>query len=154
ENTEIRNIADEPGGYPCLEILSGPRGRGRYRLQKGQNSVGRSRENDIVLDDSSVSRRHAMVDVAENGATIADMGSRNGTKVAGQKIAQAVSIGHKTRIKIGVFILRYLTGPAEEEEVVSEPETPQSQELSSPHIPSEPPPTPSAPKEEEIPAEM
>src|SRR5204862_4919876 len=104
--------------------------------------------------DSSVSRRHAMVDVAENGATIADMGSRNGTKVAGQKIAQAVSLGHKTRIKIGVFILRYLTGPAEEEEVASEPETPQNQELSSPHIPSESPPTSSAPQEEEIPAEM
>jgi pSer/pThr/pTyr-binding forkhead associated (FHA) protein len=73
-------MADEEGGYPCLEVLSGPRGRGRYRLQKGNNAIGRSRENDIVLDDSSVSRRHAVVEVAENGATVADLGSRNGTK--------------------------------------------------------------------------
>lgn len=147
ENTEIRNMADEEGGYPCLEILSGPRGRGRYRLQKGQNAIGRSRENDIVLDDSSVSRRHAMVDVAENGATVADLGSRNGTKVGGQKIAQPASLSHKSRVKIGVFLLRFLTGPAEEEaDVAPEPEhaAPVSEELSSPHIPAEEP----------VPAEM
>lgn len=152
ENTEIRNMADEEGGYPCLEVLSGPRGRGRYRLQKGQNAIGRSRENDIVLDDSSVSRRHAMVDVAENGATVADLGSRNGTKVGGQKIAQAVSLAHKSRIKVGVFLLRFLTGPAEEEaDVGSEPEqaAPASEELSSPHIPD-----PNISNEEPVPAEM
>jgi len=134
-------MADEEGGYPCLEILSGPRGRGRYRLQRGNNAIGRSRDCDIVLDDSSVSRKHAVVDVAENGATVSDLGSRNGTKVGGQKIAQAVSLSHKSRIKVGVFLLRYLTGPAEDEaEAANEPEpSPPAEEPSSPHIPSEEP---------------
>ena len=119
ENTVIRDMEDEGGGYPCLEILTGPRGGGRYRLKIGKNILGRSRDCDIVLDDSSISRRHAVVDVAENGATVADLGSRNGIKVGGQKIGQAVSLTHKTRVKIGVYILRFLTGPlsSDEEEV-------------------------------------
>lgn len=146
-------MADEEGGYPCLEVLSGPRGRGRYRLQKGNNTIGRSRENDIVLDDSSVSRRHAVIEVAENGATVADLGSRNGTKVGGQKISQAVSLAHKTRIKVGVFLLRFLTGPAEEEvDVAPEPEPASAHEVSSPHIPQDAPQE--QPRSEPIPAEM
>ncbi len=142
ENTEIKNLAEDAGAYPCLEVVSGPKGGGHFVLQKGKMTIGRSRENDIVLDDSSVSRRHAVLDVAENGVTIADMGSRNGTKIGGQKIQQAVSLAHKTKIKIGVYVLRYLTSPAEPddapveaEEVANQPSSPQIQ---SP--PEQPPP--------------
>ena len=133
ENTEIKNLADDANAYPCLEILSGPKG-GRFLLQQGKNNVGRSRDNDVVLDDSSVSRRHVVIDVAENGATIADMGSRNGTKINGQKIQQATSLTHKTKVKIGVYYLRFLTEPAEAE-TVAPVEEDISNAPSSPDIP-------------------
>ena len=111
EKTEIR-LSLEGGGYPCLEVLSGPRTSGRFPLKEGENFIGRSHESDILLDDSSVSRRHAVVEVGLDGVTIRDLGSRNGTKVAGQKIQQAVSLPHNRRIKVGVYELRFLTGPA------------------------------------------
>jgi pSer/pThr/pTyr-binding forkhead associated (FHA) protein len=137
EKTEIRSRADESGVYPCLEVLTGPRGGGHYRLKTGKNVLGRARECDIVLDDSSVSRRHAVIDVAENGATAADLGSRNGTKVGGQKINQAVSLTHKTRVKIGVYILRFLTGPLTPEEEEGSSVEPEPAEGATEQIPLE-----------------
>lgn len=75
-------------------------------------SLGRSSENDVVMDDSSVSRRHAEIEIAGPRMTIRDAGSRNGIKVGGQKIEQPVELGHEGRVKIGIFELRLLTGPA------------------------------------------
>jgi len=53
-------------------------------------TIGRSRECDIVLDDSNVSRRHAEIRPGAGGQwTIADLGSTNGIKVNGRKVADA-----------------------------------------------------------------
>ncbi len=142
ENTEFK-IAQEGPTYPCLEILSGPKGGGRLPLKTGKNMIGRSRDNDVVLDDSSVSRRHSVVEVALNGASIADLGSRNGTKVAGQKITQPAPLAHGSQVKIGVFQLRFLTGPAEPA-VAEEAEPPEE-----PPIPEAPMETPEGPVGEE-----
>lgn len=123
EKTEI-GLFPEAETYPCLEVLSGPKGKGRYPLKEGKNTIGRLRENDIVFDDSSVSRHHAEIEISAGQATIRDTGSRNGTKVAGQKIAQGIVIPHDTRIKIGAFQLRYLTQPAGEAVAEEAAETP------------------------------
>jgi hypothetical protein len=111
EKTEIRPMSEE-GEYPCLEILSGPRGGGRFFLKPGKNQIGRSSDNDVVLDDSSVSRRHAAVEITANGAILSDLGSRNGTKVKGRKIDQPVPLEQGAQVKIGLYILRFLTEPA------------------------------------------
>lgn len=125
EKTEVKEVSGDESLYPCLEIISGPKGTGRFPLRKGKNSIGRSDENDIVLDDSSVSRRHAVIEIGEAGVAIADLGSRNGTKVSGQKIAASVPLAHETPLKVGLFQLRFLTGPAapaKPQEVPPEPE--------------------------------
>ncbi len=54
-------------------------------------SIGRDRGNDIVVDDSCVSRRHARVTVtrvagAESRAFIEDLHSQNGTYLGGQRV--------------------------------------------------------------------
>ena len=109
DRTDIRELP-EVGDYPCLEILSGPKGSGRFYLKKGKNEIGRSNESTIVLDDSSVSRKHALIEVAEQGtATLTDLGSRNGTKIGDRKIEKSVSLDHGAKIKIGLYQLRYLT---------------------------------------------
>ncbi len=49
--------------------------------------IGRANSNDIVLDNTWVSRQHAMLQIEENGTVNAmDMGSANGTLVNGHKI--------------------------------------------------------------------
>ncbi len=111
EKTDIRLDAQQEF-YPCLEVLTGPKGTGRYPLKSGKNSIGRSSENDIILDDSSISRRHALIEISQQGATLADLGSRNGTKLSGRKISHPVLLTQGTSIKMGIYELRYLAQPA------------------------------------------
>jgi pSer/pThr/pTyr-binding forkhead associated (FHA) protein len=61
----------------------------RYPLKTGENAVGRLNA-EVFLSDPSVSRRHAVVTVGEQGATVRDEGSSNGTKVAGVAAAAGV----------------------------------------------------------------
>src|SRR6185312_10909309 len=50
--------------------------------------AGRLASLEIVLDDSSVSRRHAEVRLGEEGWSVCDLGSTNGTYVNGVRIGQ------------------------------------------------------------------
>ena len=62
--------------------------RGRQvALKVGLNSVGRLPDNDVVIDDATVSRRHCAI-VVHSDLTIEihDVASKNGTTVNGHKI--------------------------------------------------------------------
>ncbi len=52
----------------------------------GPWTVGRSQENDIVVPDPNVSRRHARLSRADNGFVVEDLGSTNGTLLDGAPI--------------------------------------------------------------------
>ncbi len=69
-----------------LAVTTGPRKGQSYQLKVGDNSLGRGAENDMVIGDNSVSRSHAMVRVRDDEMVLVDMGSRGGTKVAGQTL--------------------------------------------------------------------
>lgn len=58
-----------------------------YRLKYGNNYVGRFSDNDLVIDDGYVSRRHCCIVIHSDGrAEIFDTASKNGTYVNGQRI--------------------------------------------------------------------
>lgn len=62
-------------------------GGNTYPLEgRGPWSVGRSEENDIVVADPNVSRRHARLIRSENGFMVEDLGSTNGTLLDGSPI--------------------------------------------------------------------
>ena len=64
--------------------------------------IGRSRECDIVLQDSNVSRRHAEIRPSGGDSwTIADLGSTNGVKVNGRAITSATPLKAGDQIAIG-----------------------------------------------------
>lgn len=58
----------------------------RYALDPGINVVGRSLESDIVLEDGSMSRRHAELHWDGQQCQVVDLGSTNGTYVDGQRL--------------------------------------------------------------------
>lgn len=59
----------------------------KYPLEgHGPWSVGRSQENDIVVNDPNVSRKHARISRADNGFVVEDLGSTNGTLLDGAPI--------------------------------------------------------------------
>ena len=70
--------------------------------------IGRSREADIVLADSNVSRRHAQIVPHGNGWAIKDLGSTNGVRVNGVDVGGA---GHPVadgdRVDIGTVDSRF-----------------------------------------------
>jgi hypothetical protein len=56
--------------------------------ERKRMSVGRTKENDLSIDDASVSKMHASVTFAADGRLIvADTGSTNGTFIRGERIA-------------------------------------------------------------------
>jgi DNA-binding winged helix-turn-helix (wHTH) protein len=58
-------------------------------LFAGDNVVGRGEKSTALLDSPSVSRRHALIRVDPDRITIQDLDSRNGTYVAGKRVAEA-----------------------------------------------------------------
>lgn len=66
---------------PRLVIRSGPLGHQEFPLNEGINHVGRAEGNDLCLNDSTVSGAHCHIVIGENGATIIDLNSTNGTCV-------------------------------------------------------------------------
>lgn len=69
--------------------------------------VGRSAENDISLDMSTVSRKHAIFKLIDGDRiTITDLDSTNGTFVNGKRISGTVSISPSDTIVIGRSLLR------------------------------------------------
>jgi pSer/pThr/pTyr-binding forkhead associated (FHA) protein len=69
--------------------------------------IGRSRECDVVLSDSNVSRRHAELRPADGGWTIADLGSTNGVKVNGALVRGPAPVAPGDRIEVGTVDVRF-----------------------------------------------
>ncbi len=63
--------------------------------------LGRSRECDVVLDDSGVSRRHAQIRPRDGGWTIEDLGSTNGLRVNGRRVTGSAPLNRGDRIEMG-----------------------------------------------------
>ncbi len=63
----------------------------KHELKPGKNTIGRSPDNDIVIIDGSLSRRHAEISLTpdQNQYTITDLDSLNGTCVNGSRINYA-----------------------------------------------------------------
>lgn len=64
-----------------------------YPLHVGLNTVGRSPDNDVVIQDGYVSRRHCAILVhSRQGVELHDIASKNGTFVNGKKLAGPMSL--------------------------------------------------------------
>ncbi len=78
----------------------------RVVTQKGRISIGRTPNNDIVLDNKAVSRKHASIEFDQNSALILDNESLNGTFVNSRKITEE-TLRDNDQITIGKFNLIY-----------------------------------------------
>jgi pSer/pThr/pTyr-binding forkhead associated (FHA) protein len=69
--------------------------------------IGRSRECDIVLDDSNVSRRHAELTPRAGGWAITDLGSTNGVRLNGRRIDQTEQLAPGDRLELGATTIQF-----------------------------------------------
>ncbi len=63
--------------------------------------IGRSRDCDLVLADSNISRHHAEVRPLGEGWTVADLGSTNGVKVNGRAVKEPTGVAPGDRLELG-----------------------------------------------------
>ncbi|RKH06144.1 FHA domain-containing protein [Corallococcus sp. CA053C] len=96
---------DEPVVFPLLKSQGNAFGRGI--------TVGRTGNNDVVLDDGSVSRFHAWFsrDAGEAGFLLTDAGSKNGSYVAGGRLLarKPVPLEDGMRVRFGQVEVTFYT---------------------------------------------
>lgn len=87
-----------------LAILEGPDAGSVFRIDKPRVTIGRANA-DLTLNDSEASRQHAAVEIRDALVTLTDLGSTNGTLVAGEKIDGAVELTDKSEFQVGTSTL-------------------------------------------------
>lgn len=96
-------LRDEPP-RPRLRVEQGSDLAREFVLQAGENSIGRGIDNDVILSDIAVSRRHLLIIDDGEALHLQDLGSGNGTEVNGRR-AQQADLKHRDRIEIGETVL-------------------------------------------------
>ena len=76
-------------------------GERRLLVPPGGGIIGRSRDCEIVLQDSGISRRHAELRPGPDGWTVEDLGSTNGVLVNGRQIHGAQLLAPGDRVELG-----------------------------------------------------
>jgi two-component system, cell cycle response regulator len=112
--TTLEELKVQRKGEDCFVVIYAPvaseLGR-RHVLDKESITIGRDRENDIVLDSDSVSRRHARIEHRDGTFYVTDLDSTNGTYVNDD--AEPISdcqLRRGDQVKIGDTIFKYLSG--------------------------------------------
>jgi pSer/pThr/pTyr-binding forkhead associated (FHA) protein len=108
-STEAQNvISNLPKGEGILLILKGAGIGARYLLDAAQTKLGRDMSNEIILDDITVSRSHALI-TKSNGYRLKDLGSLNGSYVNAVAVKESV-INPGDEVQIGKYHLTLFIG--------------------------------------------
>jgi pSer/pThr/pTyr-binding forkhead associated (FHA) protein len=83
-----------------IEVVSGPTAR-RVFLEGERVTVGKANENDVAVDDPTVSHLHASFESFGAGWCINDLGSSNGTWLNGERIWSQQLLRDGDEIRIG-----------------------------------------------------
>jgi pSer/pThr/pTyr-binding forkhead associated (FHA) protein len=101
----VKNL---PSGAGILLVLKGAGVGGRYLLDAAETKIGRDINNEICLDDITVSRSHALIS-SSDGYTIKDLGSLNGTYLNAVAVREA-KISPGDEVQIGKYHLTLFMG--------------------------------------------
>ena len=97
---------------PKLSVLLGYGKAQIHKIEKDEVRIGRSPDNEIILTDHTISRRHASLLKTSGGYLLKDFGSNNGTFVNGSQVAERI-LRDQDRIKIGPATLIFIDEAAE-----------------------------------------
>jgi len=75
----------------CFGLLISPSGD-KFEITKARTTIGRSEENDLVIDNLLMSRQHAVIQIKDAGHVIKDLESNKGTYVNGNRIEEQTLI--------------------------------------------------------------
>jgi len=79
-----------------------------FAIEGDEMTIGRDKDNDIVLSDPRISNSHAKIIKQKDGYSLTDLGSHNGTRV-NEEFVQKTLLEHNDEIRIGQNRLTFLT---------------------------------------------
>ncbi len=90
-------------------VVEGPGLAAAWQSTGDRCSIGSHRGNDLVVEDSTVSRFHCEIVVDEGGARVRDLKSRNGTVVDGVAVREAF-LRAGSLLRLGKTVVRFELG--------------------------------------------
>lgn len=92
---------------PKLVILEGSDSGRHIPVVQPQQTLGRGPGVDLIMDDPTLSRQHAVIEFTDGGFQIRDLGSTNGVLLNGEAVNEA-AIRHGDRIEMGGQVFQFL----------------------------------------------
>lgn len=108
---------EEPAAAPVaarpllatFEVINEGLSKGRrFDIHVPLAHIGRGAHNDVAIEDDSVSETHAKLQRREDGWYLIDLGSTNGTYVAGSRVANERRLDGVPDVRFGGVKLRFL----------------------------------------------
>ena len=100
-------MADIPAGSAALVVVKGPQLGYFFVLKAGKNTLGRNDDVDMLLDDVTVSSKHAVIKKVDNKWQLTDLGSLNGTYVDRNRVDEIFLLGGE-ELQIGKYRFAFL----------------------------------------------
>jgi len=106
-----RAVSAAPASNDCLVVVyQRDGGAGRcIKLDRLPLRIGRDPNNELVLPDDGVSRRHARIERRSDRIVLMDVGSTNGTLLNDAELSGIVELRTGDRIQVGPTIFKYLS---------------------------------------------
>lgn len=80
----------------------------RFKLPFGIYTIGQDKQNKIVLQDPSISWKHAVISVSEREFAVEDLNSNTGTYIEGERIRDRQVFKAGQRLQVGTYSLQVL----------------------------------------------
>ena len=93
--------------FPELEVTSGNDFGSHFQLLSPETSIGRGLDNQIILTDLSVSRKHLLIQKVENSFVVIDKQSGNGTLLNGREIPGQTTLKNGDVLEIGNTLMQF-----------------------------------------------
>lgn len=88
-----------------LIVRRGPNPSHVYVITNDVTNIGRDASNDIIINDSEVSRYHFRLMCSANSLSLEDLGSTNGTSVNGTRVTGTIELRNGDMINMGETII-------------------------------------------------
>lgn len=112
EREIVEKTLSSDGNSAMVFIHRGPQKGARFLVTSEGVTIGRSPENSIFLDDVTVSRKHASIELSNDGAvptfSFKDSGSLNGSYINNESVTEK-KLNTGDEIQIGKYHLLFIT---------------------------------------------
>jgi hypothetical protein len=102
---DLKRIPKDRVGFV---VIKGPSIGEKFFVKKPIFNIGRSADSDILLDDITVSRKHAVIKKIDNKYILTDLGSLNGSYVNGE-IVNEINLNNGDKIQIGKYVFLFFS---------------------------------------------